>query len=163
MKGEKKILVTKWSLLIISLIGIILLILNNTICTDGYRYYCFLAKYDKLFMGPTFFILFGSFVVSVASFAVNKKIYIKWLIFFVAWLLVDIILIINYPVNSWSGYMGAGPETKEDISRWMSFFLIFVSLAMFLVSKMENTATWKKWVYGILIFIVEVFLVFALT
>jgi hypothetical protein len=59
--------------------------------------------------------------------------------------------------------MSVGPETKEDISRWLFFLLIFSSLAMFIVSKMKNTSIWKKWVYGMLIFIVEVFLLWVLT
>jgi hypothetical protein len=59
--------------------------------------------------------------------------------------------------------MKGGPETKEDSSRWMGFFFVFSSLAMFIVSKMDNTPLWRKWVYGILIFIVEVVSIFMLT
>ena len=160
MSSVKKLLTIRWILLIISLIGNILLILNNTICTDGYKYHCFLAKYDKILLVPASFIFLSFFVISIFTFFISDKAFKKWLIFGFFWLIMDIIFVINSPANPSSGYISVGPETKEDVSRWMGFFFIFASLAMFMASKIKNVPLWKKWIYGILIFIAEVILVF---
>ncbi|MFA5994407.1 MAG: hypothetical protein WC823_05610 [Parcubacteria group bacterium] len=99
---------------------------------------------------------------SLVSFSISAKTFKKWLVFLFAWLVVDIIWIINSPVQSHYSF-DIGPTTKESVSTWMGFFFVFSSLAMFIVSKMDNTPLWRKWVYGILIFIVEVVSIFMLT
>ena len=153
----------KISLIIIILLGILMLIANASICSHEIYSYCFFENYDKSFLVPSLFVLISIFVASIFALFISDESFKRWIKFSFFWLMVDVIFVVNSPVNPSSGYMKGGPETKEDSSRWMGFFFVFSSLAMFIVSKMDNTPLWRKWVYGILIFIVEVVSIFMLT
>ena len=158
MSGERKIFWVKSSGLFLSTMALITLYFGSC---DLKLNRCFWGN-DILVSRTLFHIFLSMAIILPLSFVVSTKTFKKWLIFVASWLVIDIVWIINSPVMSHHDF-DIGPTTKESVSTWMGFFLIFSSLAMFIVSKMENTSLWKKWVYGIFIFIVEVFLIFALT
>lgn len=146
-------------LLLISL----LFILNGTVCSNNQSFkYCFFDDYFDTFLEPGFPIVLSLLVSSFFALFISSIIFKKWIVFAFVWLIADIIWIVNSPVNS-HYYFDIGPTTKESVSVWMGFFFVFTSLAMFIVSKIENISLWKRWIYGILIFMLEVILIFALT
>ena len=127
------------------------------ICDQGND--CMFLNWRKNISEPVFLASLFISISLIFSFFISTRTFKKWLMFIVIWLVADIIWVINSPVIS-HYYFDIGPTTKESVSIWMGFFLVFSSLAMFIVSKMRNTPLWKKWIYGILIFIAEVILVF---
>jgi len=141
MNGEKKIFWVKIGITFVS--GIIFLfgiLYDQYFCFSKYYDSCFLTQYRLAILYPLFVTAMAIFITSASSFFIPNKIFKKWILSLLVCLMVDIICMINYPVQSHYDFK-IGPTTKHAVSIWMGFFFVFVSLAMFIVSKMENPST----------------------
>ena len=105
----------------------------NHLCMLGET--CIFAGWRKTISEPLFIVSTSVFISSIFTFFISNRLFTRWLIFTIAWLVAAVICIALAPVYT-SNILG-GP-TKESISIWMGTLFVIISLIMFAVM------TWRE-------------------
>ena len=103
---------TYWWRILISLFVLVLL--------------CVIYIIHAKFLKPFFFFSLLLFIASIFLFFISDKIFLKWLKFATAWVVISIILIIFAPTSG-GAWLPMNP-TKELVSIWMGSLFVILSL-----------------------------------
>ncbi len=102
---------------------------------SGYRG-CDLLIYQDVFLEPIATFCLALFTISIFTFFVSEKIFKKWFIFTVFWIIITTSFVFLAPVSA-GGPFGIGPD-KELVSIWMSGFFVIISILMFIIMSLRN-------------------------
>jgi hypothetical protein len=123
---------TYWWRILIVLVGIIAFAWSYLVA-NAYKLgtchkgdYCFFQYMN--YIDPLAFYSLFLFAVSISLFFINDNIFLKWLRFAGAWIILSIFAIAIAPNHS-GGILSFGGPTKEDVSIWMGTLFVILSLA----------------------------------
>jgi len=95
-----------------------------------------IGTYQDEVLQPLALIVLSLFTTTIFTFFISDRIFKKWLIFTVFYLLATAILVHLAPVSA-GGPFGIGP-TKELVSMNMSWIFVGISLVMFIWMSMKE-------------------------
>jgi hypothetical protein len=97
------------------------LFFNGLFCIAETDDYCFLGYYVDEILQPLLMICVSFFITLIFTFFISPETFKKWLIYFFAWLIVDVLWVAS--ADTTSDYFGLVP-TKETASIYMGFILV---------------------------------------
>lgn len=126
-----------WRIMLVGLSAVVLLISYIGPCNFNFNR-C-LGGNSIIITRTVFHIFLAVFVISSFLFFVTDKVFLKWLRFSIAWVILSIILIALAPTSS--GLWLPMNPTKEFVSIWMAILFVILSLGKIIWNSVKD---WKN-------------------